>query len=282
MVQSSDRRIGFDFAGENRKKAEVLLTVNGPRIISVSTLSLSAQVLPDTDENNAGKVLSVPDNLVMVKEVCIACPQANNIEEQLQFELKHSLPDSPDDFCYDTIATAQENRFICMITRKALLKEILPENQRISGFVMRAVALGRGFLHYCENQSEGLIALVDFSDRRAALCIINDQKIAALGHFDWKRLTDGGDRDMFRVAAELKTLLNFKLNSLNRNNKISNLERLYLCGYSFTDAEKEILSRKLSIRISEPIIDQACLPDSTASSEFSAGDFLVALGLTTE
>lgn len=262
--------------------AEIQLIDNCPRIISVNSLSPSVQLEPETEDNGAGKVVSIADDMVMVKEISIAYPQANNIEQQVRFELKHSLPDDPENFCFDTIATASENRFICLITRKALLKKILPETQKISGFVMRAVALGRGFLRFCENKTEGLIALVDFSNRRAALCLINDQRIAALGHFDWKRLTDGSDRDMFRIAAELKTLLNLKQNSLNRNYKISNFEGLYLCGYSFTDIEKEILSRKLLIPISEPIFSQACLSDSAISSEFPAGDFLVALGLTTE
>ena len=282
MDHQSDRILGLDIAGGQRKAVEVAITENGARITSISTQLIDERVRPETEPNGTKSYFSIADNLVMVKEVSIANPEADKIEGQIKFELKHSLPDDPEQFCYDTIATNQKNRFICLLTRKTVLSDILAKEKNISGFKMRAVALGLGFLRYCDNQSGGLICLTDFSDRRASLCFINDKRIVALGHFDWQRLTIGSDRDMFRIAAELKTFLNFKLNSLRKHFNDVELESLYTCGHSFTDEDLEIFERKLALKIGEPVIRPSCLSDSVLETGISAIDFLVALGLTAE
>lgn len=282
MDYQSDRILGLDIAGGQRKAVEVAITENGARITSISSYSVDEKVRPETEPNGTKNYFSIADNLVMVKEVSIANPDADKIEGQIKFELKHSLPDDPEQFCYDTIATKQKNRFICLLTRKTVLSDILAKEKNITGFKMRGVALGLGFLRYCDNQSSGLICLTDFSDRRASLCFINDKRIVALGHFDWQRLTSGSDRDMFRLAAELKTFLNFKLNSLSKHYPEVELESLYICGHLFTDEDIEILERKLGLKVGEPVIRRSCLSDSVSKTGISAIDFLVALGLTAE
>ncbi len=282
MDYQSDRILGLDIAGGKRKAVEVAITENGARITSISSQLFDEKVRPEAEPNGTENYFSIADNLVMVKEVSIANPDADRIEGQIKFELKHSLPDDPEQFCYDMIATNQKNRFICLLTRKTVLSDILAREKNISGFQMRGVALGFGFLRYCDNQSGGLICLTDFSDRRASLCFIKDKRIVALGHFDWQRLTSGSDRDMFRLAAELKTFLNFKLNSLCKHYPEVELESLYICGHLFTDEDIEILERKLGLKVGEPVIRRSCLSDSVSKAGISAIDFLVALGLTAE
>ena len=282
MDHPSDRILGLDIAGGRRKAVEVAITENGASIISISSHLIDERVRPETALNGTKNYFSIADNLVMVKEVSIANPDAGKIDEQIKFELKHSLPDDPEQFCYDTIETNQKNRFICLLTRKTVLSDLLAKENNISGFKMRAVALGLGFLCYCDNQPGGLICLTDFSDNRASLCFIYDKRIVALGHFDWQRLTSGSDRDIFRLAAELKTFLNFKLNSLSRHYPDAALASLYICGHSFVDEDIEILERKLALKVSEPVIRLSCLSDSVSETGIAAIDFLVALGLTTE
>ena len=282
MDHPSNRILGLDIAGGRRQAVEVVITANGARITSIYSQAIDEKVGPKTELNGTKNYFSIADNLVMVKEVSIANPNAEKIERQIKFELKLSLPDDAEQFCYDTIATSQKNRFICLLTRKTVLSDLLVKEKNISGFKMRAVALGLGFLRYCDNQSGGLICLTDFSDRRASLCFISDKRIIALGHFDWQRLTSGSDRDMFRLAAELKTFLNFKINSLCKHYSAIELESLYICGHSFTDADIEILERKLALKVSEPVIKPSCLSDSVSKAGISAIDFLVALGLTAE
>ncbi len=282
MDHQSDRRIGLDIAGGKRKAVEVTMTENGLKITSIASQSLDDKVRPETELNGTENYFSIADNLVIVKEVNIANPDLSKIDEQIKFELKHSLPENPEQFCYDTMTTDHNNRFLCLLTRKTVLTEILAKEKNISGFRMRGVALGLGFLRYCDSQAGGLICLVDFSDRRASLCFVKDKKIVALGHFDWQRLTSGSDRDMFRLAAELKTFLNFKLNSLRKNYKNVELDSFYICGHSFTDSDNEILERKLALKVSQPEIMPSRLSDSVSETGISAIDFLVALGLTTE
>ena len=282
MDHRSDRILGLDIAGGRRQAVEVVIIENGARITSISSQLIDEKVRQDSELNGTKNYFSIADNLVMVKEISITNPDGDKIEGQIEFELKHSLTEDPERFCYDTIATNQKNRFICLLTRKTVLSDMLAKDKNISGFKMRGVALGLGFLHYCDSQSGGLICLTDFTDRRASLCFINDNRIVALGHFDWLRLTSGSDRDMFRLAAELKTFLNFKLNSLVKHYKDVELESLYICGHSFTDEDIEILERKLALKVSEPAIRQSCLSDSVSETGISAVDFLVALGLTVE
>lgn len=282
MDHQSDRILGLDIAGGRRKAVEVAVTKSGARITSISSHLIDERVRPESEPNGTKNYLSIADNLVMVKEVSIANPDYDNIEGQIKFELKHSLPEDPEQFCYDTIATDQKNRFICLLTRKTVLSDLLTKEKDISGFKMRGVALGLGFLRYCDNQPGGPICLTDFSDRRASLCFIKDNRIVALGHFDWQRLTSGSDRDMYRLAAELKTFLNFKLNSLSRHYQDVELESLYICGHSFPDEDIEILERKLALKVGEPALRPCCLSESVSETGLAAKDFLVALGLTTE
>ncbi len=282
MDHQSDRILGLDIAGGQRKAIEIAISEYGARITSISSQLIDEKMRLETELSGTENYFSIADNLVMVKEVSIANPDADDLEEQIKFELKHSLPEDPQQFCYDTIATNQKNRFICLLTRKTVLSDMLAQEKNISGFKMRAVALGLGFLRYCHNQTSGLICLTDFSDRRASLCFINEKRIVALGHFDWQRLTSGSDRDMFRLAAELKTFLNFKHNSLCKHYQDVELESLYICGHLFTDRDIEILERKLGLKIGEPEIMPSRLSDSVSETGLSAIDFLVALGLTTE
>lgn len=282
MDHQSYRILGLDISGGRRKAVEVAVTKSGAVITSIFSHLIDERMRPESEPNGTKNYLSIADDLVMVKEVSIANPDYDNIDGQIKFELKHSLPDDPEQFCYDTIATDQKNRFICLLTRKTVLTELLAKEKNISGFKMRAVALGLGFLSYCDNQPGGLICLTDFSDNRASLCFIFDKRIVALGHFDWQRLTSGSDRDMFRLAAELKTFLNFKLNSISRYYRDAELESLYICGHSFADEDIEILKRKLALKVGEPAIRPCCLSDSVSKTGIAAIDFLVALGLTTE
>jgi len=277
MDHRSDRILGLDIAGGRRRAVEVVITENGARITSIFSQLIDEKVRQDSELNGTENYFSIADNQVMSTSFSnLWCCR------QIEFELKHSLTEDPERFCYDTIATNQKNRFICLLTRKTVLSDMLAKDINISGFKMRGAALGLGFLHYCDSQSGGMICLTDFSDRRASLCFINDKRIVALGHFDWLRLTSGSDRDMFRLAAELKTFLNFKLNSLVKHYKDVELESLYICGHSFTDEDIEILERKLALKVTEPVIKPSCLSDSVSETGISAVDFLVALGLTVE
>ena len=152
MDHQSPRKLGYDIAGNNRKAVEVALTEHGAKIISISLHSFDGIKRPESELNMAENYFSIADNLVLVKEINIANPDAGKIDEQIKFELKHSLPENPEQFCYDTMATDQNSRFLCLLTRKTVLTEILAKEKNISGFKMRGVALGLGFLRYCDNQ----------------------------------------------------------------------------------------------------------------------------------
>ena len=82
MDHQSDRILGTDIAGGQRKAVEVAMTEDGARITSISSQLIDETMRPETEPNGTKNYFSIADNLVMVKEVSIANPDAEKIEGQ--------------------------------------------------------------------------------------------------------------------------------------------------------------------------------------------------------
>lgn len=287
MVENTTHRTGIDPTDTDFLTATVEQNGQTKRVLSLSRFS--ANDLVNTFSTQTGvNLLSIPDNVVISKSIKIESNETD-IEKKIQFELKHSLLDEALDFCYDTVATSENTRPVAMLVRKTRLNEIQNSVSSDSGTTLnfegctaRSIALGRGFLEYCLNDTERLICLADFSTRIVSLCFVLGSSIVAPASFDQSRFDWSSEQGQSRIIAELKTIINFKLNELNQRGIKIGLSKLIFCGGKLTYNQKQAVANKLSAELETPQYKESLFENVTIPPDSSPGDFLVALGLTAE
>ncbi len=288
MVEHPPVRTGIDIIGEDCLSARVRVENSVLKILSVSRIS-------GTEMTNALKtetgvvVLSVPDESVIFKIVSLPQNSTDNQEKVVQFELKCMLLEKPVEFCYDIIQTDQHARLLAVIARKEKLEQIwksvyLAEENGIhpEGFLARSIALGRGFLNFCTNSIDRMVCLADFARDRVSLCFVLRKSIMAPASFDRSQFDLESEWDLSRIAAELKTIINFKLSELADRGINISLSKLIICGGKLTELKKLMIASRLMVPMEEPIFNRAMMDSSVIESELPLSDYLVSLGLTIE
>jgi len=288
MDNHSNIRTGIDLSGTNYLTAQVEKQGSSIKVLALSQIStgdLSRSLLSD----NSPMVMSLSDNLVLFKNLTIPQNYSGSEEKILHFELEHSLLSEPGDICYDMINTSDNTRPVAMAAHKQRIENLeqmirTNENQSHSpeGFLPRSVALGRGFIQFCSNDTERLVCLTDFSQENVPICLVLGNSIVALGNFDRKPFELESEFGLHRLAAELKTVINFKLSELSARGIIVELARFVICGSVLSENQKQAIASKLSVELEEPVLDRVLLDRPVLDSHLPVSDFLVSLGLTVE
>jgi len=288
MVDYASIRTGIDIVGSNYLAAQVERLDSNVKVQALSKIArgdLTRSLLSD----NSSVVLSVSDADVILKNVNISQSHSNSIDKIIRFELQHALLDDPADFCCDAIATGDGSHALALVARKGKLENIASVIQaneigiiRPDGFVARSIALGRGFLQFCSNDTERLVCLADFAIERVALCFVLGNSIIATASFDRAQFEFDSETGLSKMAAELKTIINFKLNELAGRGIHVDLSRLVISGGVLTQIQNESIASKLTVQLEEPIFDRLLTDNPVIDSNRPIADFLVSLGLTVE
>ncbi len=230
-------------------------------------------------------VVSVPDNQTMIKYVQL--PTSDNADLKVRFELETALGETPDNFLFDIIPTELDNYYLGLTVRKILTHELIEpfvkQNGDLNfstGGTMRAAALARGFLTYCQQSGGELGAIVDFGNRSASIAFYYKQQIIDLCGLPLD-INYYSSKDTFqKIIVELKTLLNFKLAALMENGISIPLSKLFVIGESLDEKMIEALHNNLKIEIARPEIHSGFISDQNKNREIPMDKYLVALGLT--
>ncbi len=230
-------------------------------------------------------VVSFPDNQTMIKHIRLQSEE--NALLKVRFELETAQLDKPDNFLYDVIPTKIDNYYLGLTIRKELTHKLIgpfiKQNGDVdftSGGVMRAAALARGFLTYCQQSGGEFGAIVDFGSKSASIAFYYKQQIVDLGGLPIPSGFHQNNDAFQNLIIELKTLINYKLAELLENGISVPLSKLFVIGEFIDDKRIDALGKNLRIEIARPEIHAGFISDSNKNREISLDKYLVALGLT--
>ncbi len=237
----------------------------------------------------AGELLfAVADDMVRVSDLQLSGSGQFQSEQLARFEQFQSLLDDETEFCLDTMPLgADGDRSLGLAVRRARLSELVRPFTASVGvdlakaqFALRAEALGQGFLSFGRGAPGEFICLIDFNDRLVSVCFIYKKKILGVAHLVTKPFDLTSPTDFERMTIELKTVVNFKLAAFSRQSVSVPLSALIVSGSGQEKHALEILKKYFSVQISEVGISSGFFPQPDRISQIPAGEYLVALGLT--
>ena len=233
-------------------------------------------------------VFAVSDDLVAVNEISMPAQKASRPAELVEFEQTQTLLDDASTFFFDALPLGSDsgNCLALTIRRPHLSKIIQPFTEATGGdtssvqFALRAEALGRGFIQYARAEYGDFACMIDFNDRLASLCFVHRREIIGVAHLVTKQFDMTTATGLEKMAAELKTIVNFKLATFSRRNISVPLSAVFLSGSQLDAQATEILHEYFSVGIRKVELKSSLFPQPDKMSEIPAGDYLVALGLT--
>lgn len=230
-------------------------------------------------------VVSIPDNQIMIKYMQL--PNSDNADLKVRFELETALGETSDNYLFDIIPTKLDNYYVGLTVRKeitqTLIKPFVKQNGDINfstGGTMRAAALARGFLTYCQQSGGELGAIVDFGNRTASVAFYYKQQIVDLCRLPLE-INYFNDTDTFqKIIIDIKTLLNFKLAALLEKGISIPISKIFVIGEFLDEKMIENLHKNLKIEIARPEIHTGFITEQNKNHEIPLDKYLVALGLT--
>jgi hypothetical protein len=287
MVDYPNYKTGIDKVGADYLAASVEARDSTKRILFLKKISHDdlLQML-SLDRNPI--LMSVSDGDVSTNKLTILGGH-DDAGKYVRFELRNSQLDNPEDFCYDIIPTGERSSQLTMLIRKSKLKKIQDslktdskKTNSIQGYTARSIALGKGFLEFCNNETERLICLTDFASEKVSVCLVLGKSIMAPTSFNQSGYDWQLEQDRAKIAAELRTIVNFKLNELANNGIKIGLAKLIICGGNLSFNQKHEIAAKLSVELESPRFKDGLLAELQLPANSTWADYLVSLGLTAE
>jgi hypothetical protein len=274
--------VGIDRRGNSCYAVRVSESTGRPEVHSVVCYEndhFPENFLSDHDR----VVLSVPDDQVQVKSLCLNHSDPIDICERARFELTQSLLESESEFSFDFLISEESDRLLGLIYRSHRLEELQSEygvdNLSEVSYLIRAAALGRGYLAYAREVPGELVALVDFDGRLASICLIYRRRIVELAHIVSGPLDHASEEEQSRLAAELRTVLNFKLATLANQGISLPLSELLLSGTGTDNRLRDMLQPHFPTGVGKPELNTGYFGEKVATEEVRLSNYLVALGL---
>jgi hypothetical protein len=288
MVDHTSIRTGIDLIGNFYLTAQVEMHEAAPRVLALSKISCG-ELTKSLLSENGSVVVSLSDEDVIVKNIALPINYSAKAKQVVGFELLHSILDEPSEFSIDIIESNDSTGKVVMAARRNKLEKLsnqLGQNENChiqpEGFVTRAVALGRGFIRYCSNDTERMVCLADFAEKRVSMSFVLGNRIIALAGFDGGLDAFASESGTARLAAELKTIINFKLNELVDRGLNVGLSRLVLTGELLNQDQRVSIAARLGVELEEPAMNKVMSDKPLVESAIPLSSYLVALGLTTE
>jgi len=288
MANNSNIRIGIDVLGTDCPSARVERQNDGLKVLNLSRHALTGfnqswlLVGPQV-------VLSISDDDVIFKTVHLPLKDYSDKRNLIKFELRHLLLDVPQEYCYDIVQTDGSSRFLAVLARLNKLEKVSELAQKnISqlgqpeGYMARSIALGRGFLQYCANDTDRLVCLADCSIEVVSLCFVLGRSIIAPASFHKNQIDIESDFGLSKITGDLKTIINFNLNQLADRGINISLSKIIICGSRLNWNQKHSIASKLDVQLEEPVIDESQFVGDFRSTQEPLSNYLVSLGLTVE
>lgn len=232
--------------------------------------------------------LALPDNKVIVKRIRLTGANPKEYDRQSRFELIQSVLEDESEFLFDAVATNQNDIFLgTIIRRDALTSDEIFDHTTLSndsgtpGYLMRAIALGRGYLTFCKEEAGDLICLADLSSRNASLCFIHKREIVGTAWMNTEKIDINHEKDVSRLAVELKTVLNYQVSSIAADGIKAPLAAVLLSGTKSGRGLIDRLKRNLTIDLRPPRFNSRFLADPSQMEKIPFESYLIPLGLAT-
>ncbi len=233
-------------------------------------------------------VFAVADDMVAVNEISLPAKTPSGAAELIEFEQTQSLLDEVSTFYFDALPLgADSGRCLALTIRRPHLSTIIQPFTKATGgdssrvlFALRAEALGQGFIQYAQTDYGDFACLIDFNDRLASFCFVHRREVIGVAHLATKQFDMTSSPGLEKMAAELKTIVNFKLATFSRRNISVPLSAVFLSGSQLDAQAGEILQEHFSVGIRAVVLNSSLFPHPDKMSEIPVGDYLVALGLT--
>ena len=287
MVAHLQPVIGLDRDGTTIRVAEVNYEP-GRECIAALHETTPDTIPTITQRPSSNIVVAVPDRAAIVKRLVVPDALSISVGDYTRFEIEQSLLDSPGEFCLDHYhVDGTDSALAFAVRRRHLL-----ENLKTYGFTngtshppapgcrTRALALGLGYLAFCDSHPGRVTGLADICTSGASLCLVHDRRLVMVSHLS----ADGYDPQSYdgrhRLAIELKTVFNF-LTDTSRSTEISQpLSNLVLSGPALNSELEVVIGNYFPGGVCRPKINAGFLANPGDLDNIEAERFLVALGLT--
>lgn len=229
-------------------------------------------------------VLSIPDELVVVKKLNVGGDDDINL--RAQFELVQSLPEDESQYLFDLIQSGLDNRFVGLAIRRDQLND---HRARLNGIgtgdtngsrcQMRAAALAMGYTGFCRKSGGDLVCLADFQQSSISLAFLYQHAITDLAHLPLGRHDLTCPAGFEKIAIELKTLVNFRTAALFSDGITTPLSCMIVSGDHVTDDAIASLRKSITVDINRPMINTGFFSSQSDLTSVPLEKYLVALGL---
>ncbi|RKX26136.1 MAG: hypothetical protein DRP45_04270 [Candidatus Zixiibacteriota bacterium] len=282
----SDFKVGVDFHSGSFRGARVANESGRLEIGELFTLD-SPQDVNDERVPEDSSVWSVPDDEVQIKRLYI--PQSGNgsVEDRVRFELAQSILEDEQEFAFDFHSTGESDRYLGFIFRRNRLRSLfetfgrtLPDSDNPIPFRVRSLALGLGYLSFCEKEDGELICLVDLTDTAASLCFVHNRSVADLAWMPLNSSDISSTEVRNRLAIDLKTVVNFRLSALMDQGIHVPLASLIVTGEAVDEQLRHALQAYFAVGVSAPRVHAGYLAESAREDPGTLERYVVALGLT--
>ncbi len=278
------RTIGIDRRGNDLYRACVTCDAGRPEVLALDRFD-RGELHESRHLDGEKLVLSVPDSQVLVKRLRLSEHDGPDIRERCRFELAQSVLEPENMFQFDLLAANDDHCRLGLIYRRERLENLLPE-YHLEGepagveYLIRAAALGRGYLSFCRQIPGELVALVDFTDDLASICFVHHKRLVELTHLVLGGADLSSESSLKRIAVELRTVVNFKLASFADRGTNLPLAGLVLNGSQVDERVQAIFVEYFPVGVSTPEIHLGFIGDTVDLKGVSPENYLVALGLT--
>ncbi len=231
--------------------------------------------------------IGLPDKDVIVKSLNLKDIDVADPASVIRFEMACSLLDDEDEFAFEYLPAGDDGRYLALVHHKSCRETLLnlygfepgDEKQSTPRYKMRAMALGDGYLGFCRCAPTELVCLADFNLPLVSICFIYRQRIVDLAYMRVDRNLSTGPVALDMLAADFKTLVNFRLGLLAEQRQPLPLTSLVITGDDISEDFKTILKKYFLAEIGSPQLIREYFNDCPENNEIPFEKYLVALGL---
>ncbi|MDF1545116.1 MAG: hypothetical protein P1R58_08450 [bacterium] len=277
-------RVGFDRRDDMLFAARVELTGERPQIKAL--LRSPSGQKPDHELlNSPTQMLSVPDELVLVKRLKLLDEHQVPLKQRASFEMSAAHLEKEELFDFDLIPTGMPNHQLILASRierlAAYSMKTVPELESLT-YRMRARALGAGYLNFCVREPGELICLADATRDITSVCLLYREHIVALFGIKLDRFNWDKEDDWPRILLEFRTILNFQLENLFGQGITVPLSAVVVGGRFKQQKMLADLSKSLGLNATVLKSNEGYFADPTQAVGVPLEDYIVALGLTVD
>lgn len=226
--------------------------------------------------------IGIPGKEMIIKPLRMKPSEGQDITPRLKFELASSLLEPESQFLFEIMPTTKDENYLGLVFRRDRLNELrnlflASEDTRDVRYINRSQALAKGYIHFCEPLRDGLVAVVHVSDIEVSFCILFNKKTVSLGHLTVDNYNFADDRAFKRLSLDLKTVINFKLNTLAAEGLSIPLSAFILSGEFSNLILADQLTSCFGIEVTQAKIKSTL---NLNTPDPKTGTALIALGLT--